>query len=417
LLGVVVPVTAASPPGLVKDINPKHSSNPSGLTQVGGVVFFAANDGVHGTELWKSDGTAAGTEMVKDIKPRSRSSQPRDLVNANGILFFTANDGTHGRTLWKSDGTEAGTVLVKNIRPDGSSGLRSGLTALGSLVFFFERDHVWVSDGTLAGTRSVYQAGADHRYPYTGVATASDFYFTTILGGTDLTAQLWRSTGTTAKRVPKIQGIDVGAMTAVGKTLYLAVDGDLWRTNGTFAGTRRLLNNPDAVSGPSLMHGLGHSLIFLNGLNGKQLWVSDGTTAGTNQIFDIGEQGLAGASMVIAGGQLFIARGGNLSGTMWRTNGTNLGTSPVGVGKYSATPRILTAVGGKLCFGVPDSFPYDFTWSLWETNGGSATEGTYSVGSFVLAWVGDMTASALGDELLFSGDDGVHGAELWSYTP
>ena len=85
---------------------------------MGGTLFFAADDGANGSELWKSDGTAAGTVLVKDITPGSRrGSCPSDLTNVNGTLFFAANDGTSGRELWKSDGTAAGTVLRQGHRP------------------------------------------------------------------------------------------------------------------------------------------------------------------------------------------------------------------------------------------------------------------------------------------------------------
>src|SRR5262249_30063474 len=102
---------------LVKDINtsfPGASSYPSQLTDVNGTLFFSAtDDGVHG-ELWKSDGTAHGTVKVKDINAFN-------LANVNGTLFFAGFDGVNGEELWKSDGTESGTVLVKDINL-GSSG-------------------------------------------------------------------------------------------------------------------------------------------------------------------------------------------------------------------------------------------------------------------------------------------------------
>ena len=59
-----------------------------------GTLFFTANDATTGRELWKSDGTAAGTVLVKDINPGSDSSGPSYLTNVNGTLFFTADDGT-----------------------------------------------------------------------------------------------------------------------------------------------------------------------------------------------------------------------------------------------------------------------------------------------------------------------------------
>src|SRR6266571_4778448 len=105
-------------PFLVKDINVTTlGSFPHGLTDVNGTLFFAAEDPTNGRELWKSDGTAAGTVLVNDITPGSGGSGPDELTIVNGTLFFRAFDPTDGYELWKSDGTAAGTVLVNDIAP------------------------------------------------------------------------------------------------------------------------------------------------------------------------------------------------------------------------------------------------------------------------------------------------------------
>src|SRR5437660_1690432 len=78
-------------------------------------IFFTADDLTHGIELWITDGTAAGTVLVKDINPGPGGSFPSNLTNVNGTLFFTAFDPINGTELWLSDGTAAGTVLVKDI--------------------------------------------------------------------------------------------------------------------------------------------------------------------------------------------------------------------------------------------------------------------------------------------------------------
>ena len=93
---------------------------PTSITALGNTVLFAATDGLQqpqtGNELWRSDGTSAGTTLVKDISfAPTGSSMPQDLVDVNGTLFFSADDGIHGRELWKSDGSAASTVLVKDI--------------------------------------------------------------------------------------------------------------------------------------------------------------------------------------------------------------------------------------------------------------------------------------------------------------
>ena len=80
-----------------------------------GELFFNASDAANGREIWKSDGTAAGTEMVKDIWPGPNSGGARELTVVNGELFFSAFDpNVNGDELWKSDGTTAGTVLVEH---------------------------------------------------------------------------------------------------------------------------------------------------------------------------------------------------------------------------------------------------------------------------------------------------------------
>src|SRR5207302_399773 len=148
---------------MVKDIIPgPGSSVERNLTNVNGILFFYAYDGTHGQELWKSNGTATGTVLVKDINPNNSNpnggnSYVADITNVNGVAFFSAENGTNGRELWKSDGTEAGTVLVKDINPGSSSGIPAYLTNVNGTLFFDADDGVhgrelWTSDGTEAGT-------------------------------------------------------------------------------------------------------------------------------------------------------------------------------------------------------------------------------------------------------------------------
>jgi ELWxxDGT repeat protein len=139
---------------LVKDVYPDtalgqlNSSNPSNLTNVNGTLYFTATDAVHGTELWKSDGTEAGTVLVKDIYiPESAtntqlSANPTSLTNVNGILYFGATrrrfTNTFGgfyfnfTTLWRSDGTANGTYEVGN----GSVSVPQNLLNVNGTLFF-----------------------------------------------------------------------------------------------------------------------------------------------------------------------------------------------------------------------------------------------------------------------------------------
>ena len=75
---------------------------------MGGTLFFSADDGVNGHELWRSDGTPGGTVLVKDIRPGAADGNPFELTAVGSTLFFGADDGTHGYELWKSNGTDRG---------------------------------------------------------------------------------------------------------------------------------------------------------------------------------------------------------------------------------------------------------------------------------------------------------------------
>ena len=93
-----------------------------------GEIYFSADDGTAGRELWKSDGTDSGTVMVKDINTTAAGSAslPRWFtIFPDGLMYFRATDGTNGNELWRTDGTDAGTTMVKDIHPtgDGFTGL------------------------------------------------------------------------------------------------------------------------------------------------------------------------------------------------------------------------------------------------------------------------------------------------------
>lgn len=121
---------------LVKDINPTGSSFPTGLTVFNGALYFAASDGSNGIEVWKSDGTNSGTVQLKNINTTTgASSNPGSFTVAGNKLYFVADDGNLGNELWHTDGTTAGTVQV-DINDGGGSSNPTELTAVGNLLFF-----------------------------------------------------------------------------------------------------------------------------------------------------------------------------------------------------------------------------------------------------------------------------------------
>ena len=139
------------------------------FANVNSTVFFRATTPAQGSELWTSDGTAAGTTLLKDIQVGAGSSAPGRLINVNGTLFFTANDGVNGYELWKSNGTPGGTVMVKNI---GTGPVSSGPTEFTNVngTLFFRADEgsngaeLWKSDGTAAGTVLVKDVPRRYRW-------------------------------------------------------------------------------------------------------------------------------------------------------------------------------------------------------------------------------------------------------------
>jgi ELWxxDGT repeat protein len=139
------------------------SSRPDGFVALGNWVIFYADDGVTGRELWRSDGTAAGTILLKDIYPNQYSdssyngSNPSPYVSLGGYVYFYAADVDHGGELWRTDGTPEGTTLVKDIRPGPASSIPRWMQLVGGRIYFQADDgatgvEMWTTDGTEAGT-------------------------------------------------------------------------------------------------------------------------------------------------------------------------------------------------------------------------------------------------------------------------
>src|SRR5262245_2922307 len=228
VLASVRPAQATAGIRLVKDINlTASSSNSAYLTAVNSTLFFQADDGMHGQELWKSDSTEAGTTLVKDIFPDS-SSNPTWLTAAGTKLFFAADDGVHGQELWKSDSTEAGTTMLTDIYnfPQLDYAGPSYLTTVGSTLFFATPGSLWKSDGTPAGTIRVKDFYSASAAAYLSRSVLKDSSFTASAGP-----------------LPPLPPPFIGSLIAVGSTLFF-VEGrvemglvGLYKSDGTAVGT------------------------------------------------------------------------------------------------------------------------------------------------------------------------------------
>ena len=216
-------------------------SNPSQMVEVGGSLFFVADDGVHGEDLWKSDGTQAGTVLVKNLDAEGGEyGGLSDLTPVGDTLFFTLDDGVRGTALWSSDGTRAGTALVKVIDPSGGySDGPSEMVGVGDTLYFtaddgVHGDELWKSDGTKAGTvlvKDITSGDTGDYYSY-GPDSLTDVAGTLFFTADDGVhgEELWKSDGTAAGTVlvkdihPGDYDSDPGSLAAVGSTLFFTAE-------------------------------------------------------------------------------------------------------------------------------------------------------------------------------------------------
>ena len=347
---------------LVKDINPgpfPNSSYPADFIEFNDKLYFRASDPEAGSELWVSDGTAEGTQLLVDISPGGDfgdSSFPEELTESNGNLYFRANDGDseNGEELWVTDGTAQGTRLVADIYPGNddrgyvNNSLPQDLTEYNGKLYFRANDgengrELWVSDGTAEGTQLLIDIN-----PSTNDLNGSpNSSFPTDLTEFD------------------------------GKLYFRADDGEngneLWVTDGTAEGTQLVADiNPGSSDGspnssyPADLTEFDGKLYFTanDGKNGGELWVSDGTAEGTQLVADIrpgsSDNGFAYGSFPSGftefNGELyFTANDGENGEELWVTDGTAEGTQlvadirPGGLGSFVTD---LTEFNGELYFGA-----------------------------------------------------------------
>src|SRR5262245_14551260 len=286
---------------LVEDINPgAGGSDPRWLTAIGSRLFFTAENEPGNREPWVSDGTAAGTHLIKDIAPSSSTPTNTDFANrfveAGGVVFFVAEDAS-SVGLWRTDGTEANTARVGTVELEFD---QANLTAAGDLAFFRAFDPavgrytLWRSDGTDAGTFQVTNAVEPFGRDDFGSLTAFGDRLLFVAGSAPLlSGPLWVSDGTAAGTQPLTDFEVIGRPPVVfGNQAFLtgrtgeAFD-ELWATDGTVAGTRLVvdLNVGDLVTINSVT-AVGDRLFFTSNMHPNQsdLWVSDGTAAGTRRV-------------------------------------------------------------------------------------------------------------------------------------
>ncbi len=432
LFNLTIKQTTAQVPQFLGNLNSAeyiNSSFPSSFTSVGSTTFFKAKNHL-GYELWKTDGTPEGTVMVLDIHYSTSSYQVNtnsditEMISFNNLLYFAANDAIHGKELWRSDGTQSGTYIVKDIHTGSGSSNPSSLYVHNGVLYFSATNgsgghKLWKSDGTESGTVIV---GGEGYKPSNFSSLGGLLIYSAYRSNPDVVAsgtankELFKSDGTAAgtgllKEIHSgIVSSSPGGLTAFNNEIYFsAFDGssgiELWKTDGTSSGTILFKDiNPSGWGSP-------YGFIFHNGYlyfsandenNGRELFRTDGTSGGTVMIKDINTSGNSNpqALTIFNGSIYFFANDGTNTG-IWKTNGTSAGTELIKHVPYASNSYFYQA-GSQLYFssGSPN-------YEIWKTDG--TTTGTTSLLTF--DYISEVYSN--NNTAFFSADNGSVGMELW----
>lgn len=297
---------------LLKEIvpGPTHSSSTRFLTVMNDALFFYADDGVNGLELWKTDGTSAGTNILKDINTGPNSSSYggyKDAVVLNNSFYFSADDGIHGIELWKSDGTSNGTTIVKDIIPGIASSVPYSFVTLNNSLFFVASDKItpstpyaisnyelFKSDGTAINTYLLKDINGDD-VRGSGLSNLLICNNKIIFTANNIPTQysynneLYSSDGTTEGTLllkeinPGEAGSTPNEFEFFGTdTLFFSafsegIGRELWMTNGDVNGTHLVCDLVPGINGsssPMEITTVNNDLYFTTE-NGTKLWKMD----------------------------------------------------------------------------------------------------------------------------------------------
>lgn len=370
---------------------PLVGSNPSGLYRaVDGTVYFSACTPEHGCEPWRSDGSAAGTVLLKDIRPGRASSSPFGFGgDANGqFVYFSADDGSHGRELWRSDGTEAGTVLVADLTPGLDGSFPASILPIGGDAVIFSASSAGLGKELYRSSGNSIELVLDLN-PGSGSGVANNSGGVPDLvsisgnrvvfaGRTPATGvEPFISDGSAAGTVP-IRNIAAGSGNSnpydfveyAGGIAFVArtdADGEeLYVSDLTSAGTVRVSQiAAGSGNGVHAILGVSGALIFLagsNGSNGIEPYVWTGSAI--VQLAEINPGAASGLSSftarrhsAVSGGILYFPASvtGVTGEELWRSDGTPAGTAPVidlVPGPDSGAPRQMTPISDGAFTGV-----------------------------------------------------------------
>lgn len=409
---------------LLVDIVPGgQPSNPTLVGSVDNLIYFIAETPEVGRELWVTDGTTPGTRMLPEFVAGQDGIQVREATAHDGELFFVESSQFPVQ-LWKTDGTNTQQIVAPNdIRH---------LMSVGDQLFFQgeTREHgaeLWTTDGTTDGTRLVREL-----FPGPGGSAGprvfAEFQGRLLMGvsdhGRDSIHQLWVTDGTESgtELLFDFGDLEEGPteITVANNAAYFfvtSVDGrvDLWRTDGTAAGTAAVLEVQPAHTGEDRMRltAIGEQIFFVAGEGGQSgLWASDGTADGTRQLTSEATGGPTQIDRIhVADNKAYFA-GHTVehSKEVWVSDGTVAGTHQVrDVGLGSVRVEHLTPFQNRLAFVVAGLAGRE----LYLTDGTS--DGTIPVTN--INSQDDDSAptllTAVGDKIFYRARDAEFGFELF----
>lgn len=450
--------TEAGTQVLVDAVPGETGSEPSDLFVARNELYFYARDAAATYRLWRSDGSAAGTQPLATLKPRPSSLREagcdsRGVALPNGNILFAGFDDTFGLQLWSTDGTTAGTVRLTNLAQVNGGPRLCHLTVVDDQVYFHAYDsagrELWKSNGTAAGTQLVVDlnpqgAGAD---PRSLIQWNDSLYF---IANDAQGAHLWTTDGTASGTRIATEfdgGVPLAIAGIVASRLLLSV-----RESSQFTlpwalaeGSVTRLAAPTLVSidgVPSVHNGMaffsGHSTG--PALSDIEPWVTDGTLAGTRQVFDThpGLLSYPTAFTDFHGITLFETNAFTVGLRQWRTDGTEAGTRTIGefslgAERVAANQRLFyvasDAAAGIELFAIDNEQPSAGDDDLGSVQAGQSIsgdllandtdgDGALDAGSIsiVAAPAGGSVTLSVNGQIVYAARAGFSGADSFTYS-
>lgn len=328
---------------LIKEVSPSFSSAANyideGPVTSNGLFFFGAStSGSIGYSLWRSDGTAAGTFTL------TGTINPTSIIELNGFVVFMGEDAVSGNELWRSDGTVAGTYMIKDIYLGTNSGV-SYLDYEGVLnnkLFFSANDgthgkEMWVSDGTTTGTYMVKDlcVGTCDGYFQNPIVYNNQIHYSGY--SNTLGSGIFKSSGVLNDPAKTLIMNWYSTPVILNSSLYFTAYNsstgyEFYKSDGTNNSLVKDIYPGTSNSFPSFVTSINNKIYFKadDGTNGTEPWISDGTTAGTYMIKDINPGSATGcytSSFRSANNKVyFIGQDPTYGREIWETDGTTAGT-------------------------------------------------------------------------------------------